>query len=67
MIRNSVRASRASKGMSQSDLAQKIDATRQTVAAIEKGDYSPSALLALRIAYALEIPFNELFWLEEEK
>ncbi|MDQ5963601.1 MAG: putative transcriptional regulator [Patescibacteria group bacterium] len=53
--------------MSQSDLAQKIDATRQTVAAIEKGDYSPSALLALRIAYALEIPFNELFWLEEEK
>lgn len=64
-LHNDVKAARARKGYSQSELADICDVTRQTIASIEKGDYSPSVMLALKLSLALDIPINELFWLKE--
>ncbi len=65
VLHNNLRVARAEKRLSQSELADMVDVTRQTIAAIEKGDYAPSVTLALRITLALNTPFNELFWLKE--
>lgn len=66
VLENSVKAARARKDYSQSELAEACDVTRQTIASIEKGDYSPSVMLALRLSIALDTPINELFWLKEK-
>ena len=66
VLHNDVKAARARKGYSQSELAEACDVTRQTIASIEKGDYSPSVMLALRLSLALNIPVNELFLLKEK-
>jgi putative transcriptional regulator len=54
-INNIVYTLRTKKGLTQEELAAKVGITRQTVIAIEKGNYTPSVLLALKIAAA----FNE--------
>jgi len=64
-LRNDVFAQRTLKRLTQSELAEQAGVTRQTVAAIEKESYSPSAILAFQLAFVLDIPINELFWLEE--
>lgn len=43
-----------------------MDVSRQTIIAIEKGDYNPSVALALRIAAELDVPLEEAFWLTDE-
>lgn len=65
-LQNNIKIRRLAFGLSQSDLAERCDVTRQTIAAIEKGNYSPSVLLALKIASTLDININELFSLKEE-
>lgn len=65
-LRNKVLAKRTTKQMTQSELAEKADVTRQTIAAIEKESYVPSALLAFNLASALDTPIDQLFWLEEK-
>lgn len=50
------------KDLTQQELADRIQATRQTIGLIEKGKYNPSIDLSIRIARAL----NELFWEEKE-
>jgi molybdate-binding protein/DNA-binding XRE family transcriptional regulator len=50
-----------------SELARRIDVTRQTVYAIEAGSYMPNTEVALRIARELEVPVEELFQLAEER
>ncbi|WP_096186717.1 helix-turn-helix transcriptional regulator [Evansella halocellulosilytica] len=67
MLRNRVRELRARFQMTQGDLAKKIGATRQTVGMIEKGDYSPSVTLALKISKEFSMPLEEVFWLESEE
>jgi putative transcriptional regulator len=66
VLHNDIKAARARRGYSQSELAERCDVTRQTIAAIEKGDYSPSVMLALRLSLALNTPINELFWLKDK-
>lgn len=51
--------------MTQSGLAKKIGATRQTIIAIEKGKYTPSLDLAFRIAAAFDVAITEVFWYEK--
>ncbi|MBI3963964.1 MAG: helix-turn-helix transcriptional regulator, partial [Candidatus Kerfeldbacteria bacterium] len=51
-LRNKIREFRAKERLTQEDLAKKVGVTRQTIIAIEKGDYVPSLLLGLRIAAA---------------
>ncbi|MCM3781795.1 helix-turn-helix transcriptional regulator [Neobacillus mesonae] len=52
--------------MSQSDLAIRIGASRQTIALIERGDYSPSIVLALKIAAVFNEPVEQIFELKGE-
>ncbi len=62
---NSVRDRRTSLKMTQDELAEKVQATRQTIIAIEKGNYVPSVLLALRIASILDKKVEEIFQYEK--
>jgi len=61
-----LKAARAQLDMSQQALADAVDVTRQTISAIERGDYNPSIKLCIRICQALNVTLNDLFW-EEHK
>ncbi|WP_274361904.1 helix-turn-helix transcriptional regulator [Paenibacillus thermotolerans] len=51
--------------MTQQQLADKVGVTRQTIVALEKGNYSPSLELAFRIAHAFSLPLEEVFFYGE--
>ncbi len=53
--------------MTQEDLAKAVGVTRQTILAIEGGEYAPSVLLALAIARRFEKPLDDVFQLEARK
>ena len=55
---------RAERRVSQTELAAMVGVSRQTISSIETGQYTPSALLAFRLAAALGMPIDELFHLE---
>jgi putative transcriptional regulator len=59
--RNGVRAARSAHGLTQAELAQAVGVTRQTVVAVEAGDYAPSVYLALAIAQRLGGTVEGLF------
>jgi len=65
-LTNQVRQHRARLGMTQQELAERVDVRRQTILAIEKGHYVPSALLAFRIARELGMGVDDLFELVED-
>lgn len=48
--------------MTQQQLAEKVGVTRQTIVALERGNYSPSLELAFRIAHAFQLPLEEVFF-----
>ena len=58
-----LKAARASKDMSQEDLAKAVNVSRQTINAIEQGDYNPTINLCIAICKALGVTLNDLFWL----
>lgn len=61
-ISNRIRALRFHHNeMSQAELGERIGVTRQTIAAIESGKYSPSLEAAFRIAHVFNVPLNEVF------
>ena len=57
-----MKAARAEKDMTQADLAAAVGATRQTINAIEKGEYNPTIELCRAICKALGKTLDELFW-----
>ena len=59
-----LKAARALKDMSQDDLAKAVNVSRQTINAIEKGDYNPSINLCIAICKALGVTLDALFWPE---
>jgi putative transcriptional regulator len=59
--KNSVEKERLQAGMTQVELAEKVGVTRQTIIAIEKGDYTPSVALALRLAKVFKTSVENLF------
>ena len=65
MLENRVRELRARFRWTQQDLADAIGVTRQTIGLIEKGDYSPSVTMALKIAIAFNVSVEEVFYLKE--
>lgn len=65
MLENKVRELRARFKMTQNDLAKEVGITRQTVGLIEKGDYAPSVLLALKIAQTFKTTVEDVFWINE--
>lgn len=64
-IANNVQALRCERKITQEDLACAVGVTRQTIIAIEKGNYIPSVLLALRIACYFEQPVEAMFSITE--
>ena len=61
---NAMKALRGEKGLTQADLAAAVQVTRKTINTVENGVFTPSALLALKIAEALGKPVEEVFWIE---
>ncbi len=66
-LANRLREQRARLGLNQQQLGQLVGASRQTISLIERGDYHPSVLLALRIARVFGAPLEEVFFLEGEE
>lgn len=63
ILKNSVQEARAKKGTTQEEVAQAIGVTRQTIIAIEKGNYAPSVALALKLAQYFKTSVEDLFTL----
>ena len=61
-----MKAARAALGLTQQDLAEAVGVTRQTIVAIERGDYNPTIKLCVEICKALGKTLDELFWEDEE-
>lgn len=59
-----LKAARAAKDLSQQALADLVGVSRQTINAIEKGDYNPTIKLCIAICKALDKTLDELFWEE---
>lgn len=57
-----LKAARAARDMTQQDLADAVNVTRQTIVAIEKGDYNPTVRLCVEICKVLGKTLNDLFW-----
>lgn len=57
---------RKKKGISQEDLGNELDVSRQTISSIEKGRYNPSIILAFKIARYFNMPIEEIFIYDEE-
>ena len=64
-MKNNIRVQRAIKNITQAQLADLIQVSRQTVNTIESGKYVPSTVLSLKIARVFEKPVEEIFELEE--
>jgi putative transcriptional regulator len=60
-MRNHLKGLRRERGWSQADLADRLDVSRQTVIALEKGKYDPSLPLAFRISRVFGLPIEKLF------
>ena len=61
-----LKSARAARDMSQKELAEAAGVTRQTINAIESGDYNPSIQLCVAICRILGKTLNDLFWEDEE-
>ncbi|MDK2773010.1 MAG: helix-turn-helix transcriptional regulator [Flavobacterium sp.] len=66
-MKNNLKVLRAIKNISQEELANQIEVSRQTINAMEKGKYVPSTLLALKLARYFEKSVEEIFELEENE
>ncbi len=66
-IKNEVSKYRTEIGMTQEDLASRVNVSRQTIIALEKGNYTPSILLALKIAGFFKMPVEKIFKISYEK
>ena len=61
IILNRIREFRIESNITQEDLAAAVSVSRQTIIAIEKGKYTPSVLLALKLASYFKVPVEKLF------
>lgn len=61
-----MKAARVSKDMTQKELAQAVDVSRQTINMIEKGEYNPTIKLCRAICKVLDKTLDDLFWEEDE-
>ena len=64
---NHIKQHRARLDLTQQDLAERVGVRRQTILAVEKGKYVPSALLAFQIARELGMGVEELFELDSQE
>ena len=65
-MKNRLEELRKARGMTQEELAEALEVSRQTVGSLENGRYNPSILLAFKIARLFETTIEEVFLYEEE-
>lgn len=65
-LRNRLKERRAALGVNQQELGKLAGVSRQTISLIERGDYSPSVTLALKLAQICRTAVEDIFILEEE-
>ena len=65
-LKNHLKEYRARLGVNQQQMGALVGTSRQTISQIERGDYSPSVTLALKIAKVFEVPVEAIFTYEEE-
>ena len=66
-VANRIEELRTRANLSRQELAEAVGVHYQTIGYIERGEYSPSLVLALRIASILGASVEEIFWLDEEE
>jgi len=66
-IKNEVEVLRLRTGVTQENLASNVNVSRQTIIALEKGHYTPSVLLAIKIASYFKVPVEKIFKISYEK
>lgn len=64
---NHLKEYRAKIDVNQQEMGKLVGVSRQTISQIERGDYSPSVTLALKIAKVFEVPVEDIFIYEEEE
>lgn len=67
VVKNRLKELRARDSLNQTELARLAQVSRQTISLIERGEYLPSILIALKIARIFNEPVGQVFRLEEEK
>jgi putative transcriptional regulator len=67
LVANRVEEIRTENNISRQELAEQVGVHYQTIGYIERGEYSPSLVLALKIAEALDSSIEDLFWIEGDK
>ncbi|MTB64293.1 helix-turn-helix domain-containing protein [Streptococcus sp. zg-86] len=67
MLKNRLKELRARDGLNQTALAKEAGVSRQTISLIERGEYTPSVIIALKIAQIFNEPLEQVFRLEEEE
>jgi putative transcriptional regulator len=60
--RMNLKLARIEKNLTQQELADRVEVTRQTIGLIEKGNYNPTLNLCIKIARALDRTLDQLFW-----
>jgi putative transcriptional regulator len=63
-LANGLKERRNELGLTQAELAERVAVTRKTVNTIENGVFTPSATLAIKLAQALGLSVERLFWIE---
>ena len=63
-LANRIKERRGELGLTQADLADRVGVTRKTVNTVENGVFTPSATLAIKLAGALGLSVERLFWIE---
>jgi putative transcriptional regulator len=66
-LRNRIKERRAELEITQAGLAESVGVTRKTVNTVENGVFTPSTILALKLAEALDLTVEQLFWIEEHR
>ena len=66
-LKNRLKEFRASRNINQSEMGKLVNVSRQTISMIERGDYSPSVTLAIKIAQTFGVRVEDIFLYEEEK
>ena len=61
---NRLKERRAELGLTQAELAEKVGVTRKTVNTVENYVFTPSATLAIKLAQALDLSVEQLFWID---
>lgn len=66
-MKNRLEEIRKAKGITQEELANALEVSRQTVGSLENGRYNPSIILAFKIARFFEVSIEEVFIFEEDE